>query len=275
MARPPVQSLFAAQRRRRAAKPGPVEQFGVLATLSRWRPRVQIPSGPQRSPAPSKRCGAFPYPNQPPDRRPRPRRSRSPAQQIPSGPQSSPVSIIDTGLFRAPPHPRTPAPSARHPALSAQRSAPSPNSPSPRAPRSPQRPSRGLDGVTFARYSKDRASSPCGPLEAAYGGIGQARDAGPAPRTSVGRVAVRPCDAALPDLPPAAAARAGRSGAATSRRTVTDGTSRRRRGRERPHGLMPAGPQHPCPADLLEVRLPLAHGRRDQQPPCRVMGVTP
>jgi hypothetical protein len=25
---------------------GPVEQFGVLATLSRWRPRVQIPSGP-------------------------------------------------------------------------------------------------------------------------------------------------------------------------------------------------------------------------------------
>ena len=25
---------------------GPVEQLGVLATLSRWRPRVQIPSGP-------------------------------------------------------------------------------------------------------------------------------------------------------------------------------------------------------------------------------------
>ncbi len=29
-------------------KQGPVEQFGVLATLSRWRPRVQIPSGPLR-----------------------------------------------------------------------------------------------------------------------------------------------------------------------------------------------------------------------------------
>jgi hypothetical protein len=32
---------------RTGAGPGPVEQFGVLATLSRWRPRVQIPSGPQ------------------------------------------------------------------------------------------------------------------------------------------------------------------------------------------------------------------------------------
>src|SRR5260370_39051597 len=28
--------------------PGPVEQLGVLATLSRWRSRVQIPSGPRR-----------------------------------------------------------------------------------------------------------------------------------------------------------------------------------------------------------------------------------
>ncbi len=185
----------------------------------------------------------FPVPEPPPDRRPRPRRSRSPTRQIPSGPQSSPVSIIDTGLFRAPPHPRTPAPDAQHSALGA----PSPNSPAPRAPRGPQCPSRGLDGVTFARYSKDRASSPCGPLEAAYGGIGQARDAGPAPRASVGRVVVRPCDAALPDLPPAAAARTGRSGAAASRRTVTDGTSRRRRGRERPHGLMPAGPNTLAP----------------------------
>ncbi len=27
---------------------GPVDQFGVIATLSRWRPRVQIPSGPPR-----------------------------------------------------------------------------------------------------------------------------------------------------------------------------------------------------------------------------------
>ena len=33
---------------RRAQQQGPVEQFGVLATLSRWRPRVQIPSGPLR-----------------------------------------------------------------------------------------------------------------------------------------------------------------------------------------------------------------------------------
>ncbi len=187
------------------------------------------------------------------------------------------------GFFVRPrvPAPRVPAPRVHappRPAPDVQHSAfvtPSLNSPAPRAPRGPQCPSRGLDGVTFARYSKDRASSPCGPLEAAYGGIGQARDAGPAPRASVGRVVVRPCDAALPDLPPAAAARTGRSGAAASRRTVTDGTSRRRRGREHPHGLMPAGPQHPCPADLLEVRIPLAHGRRDQQPPCRVMGVTP
>ena len=31
---------------RRAAHDGPVEQLGVLATLSRWRSRVQIPSGP-------------------------------------------------------------------------------------------------------------------------------------------------------------------------------------------------------------------------------------
>src|SRR6266702_463170 len=29
-------------------KHGPVEQLGVLATLSRWRSRVQIPSGPLR-----------------------------------------------------------------------------------------------------------------------------------------------------------------------------------------------------------------------------------
>jgi hypothetical protein len=32
----------------RTQQQGPVEQFGVLATLSRWRPRVQIPSGPLR-----------------------------------------------------------------------------------------------------------------------------------------------------------------------------------------------------------------------------------
>ena len=31
---------------------GPVEQLGVLATLSRWRSRVQIPSGPLGSVAP-------------------------------------------------------------------------------------------------------------------------------------------------------------------------------------------------------------------------------
>ena len=31
----------------RKCKQGPVEQLGVLATLSRWRPRVQIPSGPR------------------------------------------------------------------------------------------------------------------------------------------------------------------------------------------------------------------------------------
>src|SRR6266568_9036241 len=32
-----------------AVQHGPVEQLGVLATLSRWRSRVQIPSGPLRS----------------------------------------------------------------------------------------------------------------------------------------------------------------------------------------------------------------------------------
>jgi hypothetical protein len=37
-------------RRLRLAVQGPVEQLGVLATLSRWRSRVQIPSGPQGSP---------------------------------------------------------------------------------------------------------------------------------------------------------------------------------------------------------------------------------
>ena len=37
-------------RRLRLAVRGPVEQLGVLATLSRWRSRVQIPSGPQGSP---------------------------------------------------------------------------------------------------------------------------------------------------------------------------------------------------------------------------------
>src|SRR5690349_23927566 len=37
-------------RRLRLAVRGPVEQFGVLATLSRWRSRVQIPSGPRGSP---------------------------------------------------------------------------------------------------------------------------------------------------------------------------------------------------------------------------------
>ena len=36
-------------RRLRLAVRGPVEQLGVLATLSRWRSRVQIPSGPLRS----------------------------------------------------------------------------------------------------------------------------------------------------------------------------------------------------------------------------------
>jgi hypothetical protein len=34
-----------------AAVHGPVEQLGVLATLSRWRSRVQIPSGPPGSAA--------------------------------------------------------------------------------------------------------------------------------------------------------------------------------------------------------------------------------
>ena len=33
---------------RRVRAKGPVDQFGVIATLSRWRPRVQIPSGPPR-----------------------------------------------------------------------------------------------------------------------------------------------------------------------------------------------------------------------------------
>ncbi len=37
-------------RRLRLAVRGPVEQLGVLATLSRWRSRVQIPSGPPGSP---------------------------------------------------------------------------------------------------------------------------------------------------------------------------------------------------------------------------------
>jgi hypothetical protein len=37
-------------RRLRLAVRGPVEQLGVLATLSRWRSRVQIPSGPHGSP---------------------------------------------------------------------------------------------------------------------------------------------------------------------------------------------------------------------------------
>ena len=37
-------------RRLRLAVRGPVEQLGVLATLSRWRSRVQIPSGPLGSP---------------------------------------------------------------------------------------------------------------------------------------------------------------------------------------------------------------------------------
>jgi hypothetical protein len=37
--RPPPERLSSDQQ-------GPVEQLGVLATLSRWRPRVQIPSGP-------------------------------------------------------------------------------------------------------------------------------------------------------------------------------------------------------------------------------------
>ena len=37
-------------RRLRLAVRGPVEQLGVLATLSRWRSRVQIPSGPRGSP---------------------------------------------------------------------------------------------------------------------------------------------------------------------------------------------------------------------------------
>ncbi len=45
-------------RRVSAAKPGPVEQFGVLATLSRWRPRVQIPSGPQQGEGPHPARGA-------------------------------------------------------------------------------------------------------------------------------------------------------------------------------------------------------------------------
>ena len=39
----------AGTRRLRLAVRGPVEQLGVLATLSRWRSRVQIPSGPPGS----------------------------------------------------------------------------------------------------------------------------------------------------------------------------------------------------------------------------------
>ena len=42
-------------RRLRLAVRGPVEQLGVLATLSRWRSRVQIPSGPQGLPVRSHR----------------------------------------------------------------------------------------------------------------------------------------------------------------------------------------------------------------------------
>src|SRR5215469_340703 len=43
-----------------AVQLGPVEQLGVLATLSRWRSRVQIPSGPLRSPGHGGQPGSWP-----------------------------------------------------------------------------------------------------------------------------------------------------------------------------------------------------------------------
>ncbi|QNR95608.1 Hypothetical protein SLIV_17965 [Streptomyces lividans TK24] len=88
------------------------------------------------------------------------------------------------------------------------------------------------------------------PLEVAYGGIGQARDAGPAPRASVGRVVVRSRDAALSDLPPAPAARTGLAGP-----TVSDRQSRGRRRRERAHGMKPRGPNTLAPQTSWRPRL--------------------
>src|ERR1022692_472136 len=43
----------------KSAQQGPVEQLGVLATLSRWRSRVQIPSGPLGPVGGRSRAGSF------------------------------------------------------------------------------------------------------------------------------------------------------------------------------------------------------------------------
>ncbi len=89
-----------------AANQGPVEQFGVLATLSRWRPRVQIPSGPRlRKPRPEQSARGFFA------RRPHHRTTRQPAK-VEAAPAAQPQSDTANPVRTAHPKPR-PEPPAR------------------------------------------------------------------------------------------------------------------------------------------------------------------
>jgi len=216
----------------------------VLATLSRWRPRVQIPSGPHMNepgPHPSRmRASLMPPPTTrtpatPTRRRPRPRRSRNRAQQIPSGPHANKpgphpsrmrallMSTLVVGTRGAAAigcsKSRQDRSSHESPGLRSRAlacavtwvSAPAtrPRDSQPRA-RAPHGAPRRLDAVTFPRYPETRARCPQGSLEVGYGGFGQARDAGVAPCASVGRFLLPPSDSALSDLPSAPAAGTGR-----------------------------------------------------------------
>ncbi len=78
----------------RSAEQGPVEQFGVLATLSRWRPRVQIPSGPRwlgSSVGTSDRLKSDRSPVRPRPQPPAPIRARAPLHDLWRGALSCPL----------------------------------------------------------------------------------------------------------------------------------------------------------------------------------------
>nr|BFD83988.1 hypothetical protein StreXyl84_33890 [Streptomyces sp. Xyl84] len=100
----------------------------MLATLSRWRPRVQIPSGPQSKARIRQRKRAFfmpthrnrpPKPAKPPPEHPHTGRarggSRRRTQQIPSGPQSKARIRQRKRAFFMPAHRDRPPKPARPP----------------------------------------------------------------------------------------------------------------------------------------------------------------
>lgn len=214
-------------------KSGPVVQFGVHAALSRRRPRVQIPSGPQREGPPrGALLACLPTPDPPPRRGEgrAPRRSRNQARQTPPGPgRRGPRKRAP------PPHPTTPGPP---PPPSRKPRPTAPLQPDPATP--PERPRRGPRSRQRTRPLPHAVAAPMPvgalgdrrcrtrPVHKNRGGSGRCGPQGPGGGLPAG---------GLPDTPQPTAAAAAREDTAVPAGPLTlDGVTFRRypEGRVRP-----------------------------------------